>query len=524
MSNHRYTFPALLATAGLIFLPLTLNSPAQAETPAERCQRETQAYNDAWKRQWTQTHPIEVAEGKTAPPPPVPYRCVPVPEVTATPQPGAGAPGTGGVGSPGGSNTPGSNTDPITGLPKQVPPLNQPSSPGSGGYKAGQPPHNRPGQPGYNPNNPWIDKRHEGSLPTPTTSGKATSPSNTSKHGVNDPGLGDWAPSDSADHPLNKTNTNNESQKKSASKKSAWQRFIDRLTPTTSSRPNNPTTTTNHNNNSTPSKDGTENLEESHQNQTNNTSKNPIDDALHLIIMATGLLSGYKRKSLVFSSTRSKTDPPLSPNRQKAVAYAEKWAEGRNPQFPTRLRTQGADCTNFASQVLLAGGFREEVPPIGGDVGSIRYWSHYTLRKIPSATYGPPMEVAERKFPTRSWNNADALYHRLVDTNRAKVVGKVKGKEALKNDLAPSEHGLQPGDLIFYMNDEGKCHHVAVYVGTENGKDVVNQHSAKDENHLLHDDWQPDFFEDLKGQDRLDAMEKGSVVFVHVYYPGEKRS
>lgn len=46
---------------------------ASAETPAERCKRETTTYNNAWRSTWTQANP-----GKSpsdAPPPPVPYRC-----------------------------------------------------------------------------------------------------------------------------------------------------------------------------------------------------------------------------------------------------------------------------------------------------------------------------------------------------------------------------------------------------------------------------------------------------------------
>jgi len=46
---------------------------ANAETPAERCKRETAAYNNAWKNTWAQANP-----GKSpsdAPKPPVPYKC-----------------------------------------------------------------------------------------------------------------------------------------------------------------------------------------------------------------------------------------------------------------------------------------------------------------------------------------------------------------------------------------------------------------------------------------------------------------
>ena len=42
-------------------------------------------------------------------------------------------------------------------------------------------------------------------------------------------------------------------------------------------------------------------------------------------------------------------------NRDKAVAYAHKWAFGRNPVFYDFSKI-GGDCTNFISQCLYAGG------------------------------------------------------------------------------------------------------------------------------------------------------------------------
>lgn len=41
-------------------------------------------------------------------------------------------------------------------------------------------------------------------------------------------------------------------------------------------------------------------------------------------------------------------------NRQKAVAYAQKWALSNNPKF-YHFDDIGGDCTNFVSQCLLAG-------------------------------------------------------------------------------------------------------------------------------------------------------------------------
>ena len=47
--------------------------------------------------------------------------------------------------------------------------------------------------------------------------------------------------------------------------------------------------------------------------------------------------------------------PPVIPyNRAAAVAYARRWAYGRNPAFYD-YESIGGDCTNFASQCLYAG-------------------------------------------------------------------------------------------------------------------------------------------------------------------------
>ena len=44
--------------------------------------------------------------------------------------------------------------------------------------------------------------------------------------------------------------------------------------------------------------------------------------------------------------------PPLLPyNRAAAVAYAHKWAYGRNPQYYD-YEEIGGDCTNYAYQFL----------------------------------------------------------------------------------------------------------------------------------------------------------------------------
>ncbi len=56
----------------------------------------------------------------------------------------------------------------------------------------------------------------------------------------------------------------------------------------------------------------------------------------------------------------------MSPyDRRKAVAYAHKWAYGRNPEYYD-YEEIGGDCTNFASQCLYAGtGIMNFTPTFG---------------------------------------------------------------------------------------------------------------------------------------------------------------
>ena len=513
MTDRRRTLPVLAATVGLILLPHGVLHAHAEETPEERCQRETQAYNDAWKRQWSQSHPDAVAAGQAPPPPPVPYRCYGTPSITPTPIPAPPPGGTNGAGGPANGGAPtGGHTDPITGLPPNVPPLNQPAIPGNSGYHAGNPPHNTPGQPDYNPTNPWVDGRRTGTPSTPPLNHPTPTNNPHHKQGIDRPNLGDWHPTPPETHPLNHPEKSSGIKNNKHSEATHfWQQLVDNLTPNRHTPPRQDATDTSSPtpvDNTAPTRSAT-----STDGKRLPAENNTATDSLTLLLMTAGLLSGLHRRKAFVYTARSETQPPLSPNRKKAVAYAEKWARGRNPDYPTRPTTAGADCTNFASQVLHAGGFKEEPAPTNKNDKSTRYWASYKNVELPSASYGPPIETIDKTRPTRSWNNADALYHRLVETNRGKVVGRVQGQYKEGNNLSPSQHGLQPGDLIFYEDSQShKMTHVAVYMGTKNGVDIVNQHSSAGDKHDYHDNWQTDT-----------PRSKDRAVFVHVYYPGEPR-
>ena len=65
---------------------------------------------------------------------------------------------------------------------------------------------------------------------------------------------------------------------------------------------------------------------------------------------------------------------------ERAVAYAHKWAYGRNPQY-YNFDKLGGDCTNFASQALYAGaGVMNPMPTFG--------WYYYSLNSRAPAWTG----------------------------------------------------------------------------------------------------------------------------------------
>lgn len=99
-------------------------------------------------------------------------------------------------------------------------------------------------------------------------------------------------------------------------------------------------------------------------------------------------------------------------NREKAVAYAHKWAFERNPQY-YNFDHLGGDCTNFASQVLYAGsGIMNPKPTFG--------WYYYSLNHRAPA-----------------WTGVEFLYKFLI---------KNMGIGPVAVEVGPSE--VEPGDIV----------------------------------------------------------------------------
>ncbi len=116
-------------------------------------------------------------------------------------------------------------------------------------------------------------------------------------------------------------------------------------------------------------------------------------------------------------------------DRAKAVAYAHRWAYGRNPAY-YNYEALGGDCTNFASQCLYAGG------------GIMNY----------TPTFGWYYLDANRKAP--AWTGVIYLYRFL--TRGESTPGPFARECAIEE--------LLPGDLVQLSFDGTSYGHCPVVV------------------------------------------------------------
>lgn len=118
-------------------------------------------------------------------------------------------------------------------------------------------------------------------------------------------------------------------------------------------------------------------------------------------------------------------------DREAAVAYARRWAFGRNPAFYD-FENLGGDCTNFASQCIYAGAGAMNYTPISG-------WYYRS--------------ASDR---TASWTGVEYLYNFLV-SNRS------VGPYAYE----VSRREVMPGDVVQLGRKTGDFYHTPVIVAVE---------------------------------------------------------
>ena len=133
-------------------------------------------------------------------------------------------------------------------------------------------------------------------------------------------------------------------------------------------------------------------------------------------------------------------------NRDAAVAYARKWALGRNPLYYD-FQNIGGDCTNFASQCIYAGAGVMNFTPVFG-------WYY--------------LSSSDR---TPSWTGVEFLYDFLVNNQSVGPYGhQVSRREAL------------PGDIVQLGSRDGDFYHSPVIIAVRprilvaaHSRDVLNK-------------------------------------------------
>lgn len=116
----------------------------------------------------------------------------------------------------------------------------------------------------------------------------------------------------------------------------------------------------------------------------------------------------------------------ISYNREKAVAYARKWALSRNPAYYD-FQSLGGDCTNFASQCLYAGSGIMNYTPVTG-------WFYRS--------------ASDR---TPSWTAVEYLYKFLVGNKSVGPYASVVDR-----------FQVQPGDIVQLADSSGTFYHSPV--------------------------------------------------------------
>ena len=118
-------------------------------------------------------------------------------------------------------------------------------------------------------------------------------------------------------------------------------------------------------------------------------------------------------------------------NRGAAVAYARKWAMGRNPYYYD-FEKIGGDCTNFASQCIFAGA------------------------KVMNYTRVLGWYYRSSNDRTASWSGVEYLYKFLVNNRSVGPYAReVSGEEVM------------PGDIVQLATYDGRFYHSPVIVSTK---------------------------------------------------------
>lgn len=151
----------------------------------------------------------------------------------------------------------------------------------------------------------------------------------------------------------------------------------------------------------------------------------------------------------------AETPSPILPkvlgyyDRNAAVSYAHRWALSFNPAYDN-FTDWGGDCTNFASQVLHAGG-------IPMDHSGPHQWYYYDLNRR-----------------TPSWTGVDELYTYLTNNSfgggaaRLVPLEQVQPGDIIQLDFDPSTWDFNHSPVVVHVGEAGKPAQIFIAAHTIN--------------------------------------------------------
>ncbi|MGH2853298.1 MAG: amidase domain-containing protein, partial [Solirubrobacteraceae bacterium] len=155
-------------------------------------------------------------------------------------------------------------------------------------------------------------------------------------------------------------------------------------------------------------------------------------------------------------------------NGDAAAAYALRWYRGYNHHYENFTGGGGGDCTNFASQALVAGGVQYTFNFENGNEGDYPWYSLHTKRFARIAKLGP---VPLYEFSPAFVRSQDLWNHLLVATSLGSQIPQTGFPDAMT-------HVLRPGDLLFEKIGSSKVFdHTQIVVGVNKSEVIVAQHS-----------------------------------------------
>lgn len=156
-------------------------------------------------------------------------------------------------------------------------------------------------------------------------------------------------------------------------------------------------------------------------------------------------------------------------DRNAAVAYARRWALGRNPNY-YNFNGLGGDCTNFASQVIYAGaGVMNFTPTFGWYYNSVndrapawtgvQYLYNFLVNNDGVGPFAKQVPLAELEVGdiVQLGTGTDDFYHSpvVVDIVRGQILIAAHTNDALMRPLSSYRYGQIRGIHILGVRKEG---------------------------------------------------------------------